>query len=171
VTQIWHFYHELNISNLVVEIMQNSFIHNLYISCIDIMLWNTFDTQIYKKIWNLCDIHSFIGLYFIYQHIRMYFKHVFNTWNSYVKFMNLWMDKLLMIFIINSLHIKFMMLKLYILHYLKFLPLWLLLNYNYYNYPLWFWSKVLVKHLLGINKYVISPKLNVKVSIFKFKMD
>jgi hypothetical protein len=34
-----------------------------------------------------CDIRSFIGSYFIYQHIYFCVKHVFNTWYSHV---NVW---------------------------------------------------------------------------------
>jgi hypothetical protein len=46
------------------------------ISCIE----NTFGTQIYKKMWNTCDVYSFINSYFIRQHIYLYVKHVFNAW-------------------------------------------------------------------------------------------
>jgi hypothetical protein len=70
------------------------------ISCIE----NTFDTWIYWKMQNQCDIHLFISLYFIRQHIYMCVKRLFNTWYSCVKCTNLWMDK---IFTINSSHAKF----------------------------------------------------------------
>jgi hypothetical protein len=66
-----HFITNLTFHDLVIEIMQNLFIHNFtfctLISCIE----NTFNTWIYKKIQNLCDIHSFIGSYFIHQHIYL----------------------------------------------------------------------------------------------------
>jgi hypothetical protein len=75
------------------------------ISCVK----NIFDTQIYWKMQNPCDIHSFIGSYFIYQHIYPCVKHVFNAWYSHVKYTNLWMNKLCMIFIINSWHVEFVM--------------------------------------------------------------
>jgi hypothetical protein len=73
------------------------------ISCIE----NTFDTWIYWKMWNSCDIHSFIGLYFICQHIYLCVKHVFDAWYSCVKCTNSWMNELCTIFIINSSHAKF----------------------------------------------------------------
>ncbi len=68
---------------------------------------NMFDTQIYKKMQNSCDIHSFINSYFIRQANYSCVKHVFNAWYSCMKCMNLWMNKLYTIFIINSLHVKF----------------------------------------------------------------
>jgi hypothetical protein len=40
---------------------------------------NTFETWIYKKMRNLWDILSFIGLYFICQHIYLCVKFVFNA--------------------------------------------------------------------------------------------
>ncbi len=58
---------------------------------------------------NLCDIHSYIGSHFIYQHIYLCVKCVFNTWYSCIKCTNLWMDELCTIFIINSSHVKFVM--------------------------------------------------------------
>jgi hypothetical protein len=68
---------------------------------------NTFETWIYRKMWNLCDIHSFIGLYFIHQHIYMCVKCVFNALYLCVQCMNLWINELCTIFIINSLYVKF----------------------------------------------------------------
>jgi hypothetical protein len=55
---------------------------------------NTFDTWIYKKMWNSCDICSFISLYFIHQHIYLCVKCVFNAWYSYIKCTNIWMKEL-----------------------------------------------------------------------------
>jgi hypothetical protein len=75
------------------------------ISCIE----NTFGTRTYWKMQNSCDIFSFIGSYFIHQHNYPYAKHVFNAWYSCVKCTNLWMNKLCMIFIINLLHVKFLL--------------------------------------------------------------
>jgi len=76
------------------------------ISCIE----NIFDTWIYWKMWNLCEIHSFIGSYFIQQYVYSCMKCVFNAWYLFVKYTNLWMDEFCMIFIINSLHdVKFEM--------------------------------------------------------------
>jgi len=63
-------------------------------------------TQIYWKMWNPCDNRSFIGSYFICQHIYLCVRHVFNAWYLYVKCMNLWMNELLTVFIINSLHVN-----------------------------------------------------------------
>ncbi len=57
----------------------------------------------------MCDIRSFIGLYFIRQHIYPSVKHVFDGWYLCENFMNLWMNELRMIFIINSSYAKFMM--------------------------------------------------------------
>jgi hypothetical protein len=65
---------------------------------------NTFNTQIYKKMRNQCDIHSFINSYFICQHIYPCVKRVFNAWYLCVKCMNLWMNDLHTTFIINSSH-------------------------------------------------------------------
>ncbi len=48
---------------------------------------NPFDTQIYRKTRNLCDICSFISLYFIYQHIY-HVSNVFLTHNICVS--NIW---------------------------------------------------------------------------------
>jgi hypothetical protein len=59
---------------------------------------------------NLSDIHSFIGSYFIHQHIYLYVKHVFNIWYSCVKCTNLWMKFFCTIFII-LLHVKFLVSK------------------------------------------------------------
>jgi hypothetical protein len=53
---------------------------------------NIFHTHIYKKMKNQCDINFYISLYFIY------------------KCINLWMNKFCTIFIINLLHVKFVML-------------------------------------------------------------
>ncbi len=75
------------------------------ISCIE----NTFNTWIYKKMQNSYDICSFLGLYFIRPHIYLCIKCVFNAWYSSAKCMNLWMNKLHMIFIINLLNVKFVM--------------------------------------------------------------
>jgi hypothetical protein len=47
--------------DLIIKIVQNLFIHNSYISHIDITITNTFDTQIYKKMGNSYNIYSFIG--------------------------------------------------------------------------------------------------------------
>ncbi len=58
---------------------------------------------------NPCDIHPFIGLYFIHWHIYLCVKLVFNAWYLCVKCMNLWMNELCTIFIINSFHAKFVM--------------------------------------------------------------
>ncbi len=82
-----------NISSFIIHTF-----HTLML-CIE----NTFDTRIYWKMWNLCNIYSFIGLYFIYQHIYPCLKHVFNVCYSCVKCMNLWMNELRMIFIINCM--------------------------------------------------------------------
>ncbi len=94
--------------DLVMEIVLNSFIHNSYVSCIDIVHW--------KHIWyiNLCNNvkfvwHSFIHKFVLHLLIYSCVKHVFNTWYLCVKFTNLWMNKLHMIFIINSSHVKFVM--------------------------------------------------------------
>jgi hypothetical protein len=73
------------------------------ISCIE----NTFDTWIYWKMWNSCDIHSFTSLYFTHQHIYLCVKCVFDAWYSFVKWTNPWMNELHTIFIINSSHAKF----------------------------------------------------------------
>jgi hypothetical protein len=76
---------------------------NTFILCIQ----NTFHTWIYRKMKNLCDNHSFIGSYFIHQHIYPCVKHVFNAWYLCAKCTNLWMNELYTIFIINSSHVKF----------------------------------------------------------------
>jgi len=73
------------------------------ISCIE----NTFTTQIYRKMWNLCGICLFKNLYFICQHIYLFVIFVFNAWHSYVRRINVWMNKFCMIFIINFSHVKF----------------------------------------------------------------
>ncbi len=88
-------------NNLVMKILQNSYIHNSYISHI-------FDTWIIERC-EICVICSFIGSYFIHQHIYPCVKFVFNTWYSCVKCTKLWMNKFCMIFIINSSHVKFVM--------------------------------------------------------------
>jgi hypothetical protein len=95
--------------NLIMEIMQNAFIHNLYVYTLILCIVNTFETHIFIKMQNSCDIHSFISFYFIHQHIYLCVKHVLNTWYFCVKCTNLWMTKLCIIFIINSLHVKFVM--------------------------------------------------------------
>jgi hypothetical protein len=90
--------------DLVLEIVQICTFHTL-ILCIE----NTFDTQIYWKMQNLCDIHLFIFLYFIHQHIYPCVKCVFNASYLCIKCMKLWMNKLCMIFIFNSSYVKFVM--------------------------------------------------------------
>jgi hypothetical protein len=91
-----------------MEINQNSFIHNLYIAILILCIENTFNTKIYQKIQNLCNIRSFINLYYIHQHIYLCAKCVFNTIFMW-KCTNLWMEKLHIIFIINSLNFKLVM--------------------------------------------------------------
>jgi hypothetical protein len=78
--------------------MQNSFIHNSYVSSID-CIENTFDAQIYRKMQNSYDIRSFIRV------SNMFSMHDILC----VKCTNLWMNKLCTIFIINLSHVKFMM--------------------------------------------------------------
>jgi hypothetical protein len=56
---------------------------------------------------NPSDIRSFIGSYFIYQHIYPCVKLIFNAWYSCKNCTNLWMNELHTIFIINSSHAKF----------------------------------------------------------------
>jgi len=60
---------------------------------------------------NLCDIYSFIGLYFIDQHIYSCVKHVFNAWYLCAKCSNLLMNELCTTSIINLSHAKFVMYK------------------------------------------------------------
>jgi len=64
--------------DLIMEIMQILFIHNLYVHLLILCIKNTFDTQIYRKMQNLCDIIH-LNSHFIYQHIYSCVKHVFNT--------------------------------------------------------------------------------------------
>ncbi len=105
---------QIFLNDLVMKIMQNLlFIIHMFhalILCIE----NMFDTQIYKKMWNLRDIHSFISSYFIHQNNYPCVKHVFNAWYSCVKCTNLWMNEFHTIFIVNSSHVKFV----------KYLLLW-----------------------------------------------
>jgi len=42
--------------DLIMKIMQILFIHNLCVHLLILCIKNTFDTQIYKKMQNLCDI-------------------------------------------------------------------------------------------------------------------
>jgi hypothetical protein len=100
-----------------------------FMSCIE----NTFDKQIYNMKRNLCDIRSFIGSYFICQHIYPCVKYVFNTWYSCVKCKNLWMDELCTIFIINLSHVKFVMVVQYVLCNLHITLLKLVEPFMYYN--------------------------------------
>jgi len=90
-----------------MKIVQKLFVHNLYISHIDITITNTFDTQIYKKMGTSYDIHSFIGSYFICEHFYACVKCILNVRYLCVKCMNLQINKLCTIFIINSSHAKF----------------------------------------------------------------
>jgi hypothetical protein len=107
---------DINITNLafhdlIMEIMQNLFIYNLYVSCIDIMhwkhIWHTDLLKDAKSVWHLF-IHRFI-LHFICQHIYSCVKRVFNAWCLCVKSMNLWMNELHMIFNVNLSCAKFVM--------------------------------------------------------------
>jgi hypothetical protein len=104
----------LNITNLtshdlVMEIVQNSFNRNSYISHTNIVHW--------KHIWNtnLLEDVKFVGHLFIHRfvlhcrHIYLCVKCVFNAWHSCIKCMNLWMNELHIVFIINSSHVKFVM--------------------------------------------------------------
>jgi hypothetical protein len=68
---------------------------------------NTFETQIYWKMQNLCDICSITSSYFIHQHIYLCVKHVFNTWYSCIKCTNLRMNEFQKIFM--WWHAKFVM--------------------------------------------------------------
>jgi len=90
-----------------MKIVQKLFVHNLYISHIDITITNTFDTQIYKKMGTSYDIHSFIGSYFICEHFYACVKCILNVRYLCVKCMDLQINKLCTIFIINSSHAKF----------------------------------------------------------------
>jgi hypothetical protein len=58
---------------------------------------------------NVCEFIHFISLYFTHKHINLCVKYILNAWYSCVQYMNLWMNELHMIFIINSLHVKFVM--------------------------------------------------------------
>ncbi len=102
-TSLQHYFINLTSHNLIMKIVQNSFNHKLYVSHINIVHW--------KHIWvmDILDIRSFIGSYFICQHIYLCVKRVFNAWYLCKKCTNLWMNELHMIFIINSLHAKFVM--------------------------------------------------------------
>jgi hypothetical protein len=94
--------------DLVIKIMPNLFIIHMFhtlISCIE----NTFETLVYRKMRNLYDIYSFIGLCFICWHIYLCVKSVFNTWYLCLKWINLWMNKFHTNFIINLSHAKFVM--------------------------------------------------------------
>ncbi len=97
---------------------------HILISCIE----NTFETWIYWKMQNMCDIHTFIGSYFIHQHIYACVKHAFNTWYSCIKCTNLWMNEFHTIFIINVSHAKFVISihKLSMKLYLVYLPIYYL---------------------------------------------
>jgi len=93
--------------NLIMEIMQNLFICDSYISCTTIMHWkHIWHTDLHEDEKFVHDIHSFIGSYFIHQHIYPCFKCVFNTWYSCVKCINLQMNEFCMTFIINLLLVK-----------------------------------------------------------------
>ncbi len=100
----WSTHHKFKISWL-----RNGNCVTLIHSQLILYIGSSFDTRIYWKIQNLCDIHSFISSYFIYQHIYPCVKCVFNAWYLCVKCINLWMNKLCMIFIINLSHAKFVM--------------------------------------------------------------
>ncbi len=69
-------------------------------------IWHTYFLKYTKKfMW-----HSFIHWFVLFcQHIYPYIKHVFNAWYSCVKCTNLWMNEFCMIFIINLLHVKFVL--------------------------------------------------------------
>jgi hypothetical protein len=122
-TMNWKCYHhKYSISRLVIEIVQNSFIYNSYILHINIVHWKHIWHTNYRRMWNSCDICSFIHLYFIHQHNYPCVKCVFNIWYSCVKCTNLWMNKFYTIFIINSSHVKFLMiLEFNFNHFCKFL--------------------------------------------------
>ncbi len=62
-----------------MEIVQNLFIHISMFYTLILCIENTFETQIYRKMQKSCDICSFIGSYFICQHIYLCVKPVFNT--------------------------------------------------------------------------------------------
>ncbi len=124
---------------LVMKIMQILFIHNSYVSSIDIMHEKTFDIWIYKKMWNLCDICSFISSHFICQYIYRCVKCVFNAWYSCVKCTNLWMDKLctisLLIHCMLNLWCNIMEWSCFSpLHYEMSLPLHYLAYFNRFSY-------------------------------------
>jgi hypothetical protein len=118
--------------------MQNLFIHNLCIPRIDIMHWKHI-WHIYKKMRNSCDICSLIGSYFIHQNIYLCVKSVFNTWYSCIKCTNLWMNKFCMIFIINLLHVKFVIRSLTFYNYFKVFKI----SYHQMNFKKYTFSFVL----------------------------
>jgi hypothetical protein len=69
--------HKLNILQFSNEKISTIIrIFHALISCIE----NTFERYICWKMSNLSDIHSFIGSYFIHQHIYLCVKRVFNAW-------------------------------------------------------------------------------------------
>jgi len=101
-----------NITNLASHDLVMEFIKICsFIICtfhtLKLCIENTFETQIYWKMQNLCDIRSFINLYFICQHIYLCVKHVLNTWYSCIKCTNLCMNEFQKIFIWR--HVKFVM--------------------------------------------------------------
>jgi len=100
--------HKLNISwfSNGNRVKIHSFIIRMFYTLIS-YIGNTFETWIYRKMWNLCDIRSLIGLYFIHQHMYLCVKCVFSSLYLCVKCTNLWINKLRTIFIISSLHVKF----------------------------------------------------------------
>jgi len=77
-----------------------------------------------RKCKNSCDIHAFIGLYFICQNIHPCVKRVFNAWYLCVKFTNLWMNEFHKFFILNSSHGKFAKYLLFIGNNLKISKKW-----------------------------------------------
>ncbi len=94
--------------DLVMEIVQNSFIHNLYVSSINIVHWK----HIWHKFIGRCKIHVTLFVHRFVLHplthlsmCQMCFQHMIFM----RKCMNLWMNELCTIFIINSSHAKFVM--------------------------------------------------------------
>jgi hypothetical protein len=115
-----------------------------------------------RKCKNSCDIHSFIGSYFIRQNIHPCVKRVFNAWYSCVKCTNLWMNEFHTIFILNSSHGKFA----------KYLLLWFALKtqVSINSQPK---SKtfVIACKASSYGSYWKKPKLNKQTFIYSHHID
>jgi hypothetical protein len=158
-------HHKFNISRLSNGNHQNLFTYNSYILRIDIVhwkhIWNTELLEDVKSMW-----HLFIHRFVLHLLTRLSLcQACFQCMMLMCKSMNLWMNKLHMIFIINSSHVKFVMCHFYGMSIISSCVLWLIMmlkKFNwiigFFNFEFWFEQKTFKGELMFHQTLLISQR-------------